>query len=103
MDQLEVNVDRKQTMPTAEEQPNLRFGHTFSDHMLKVAWTSGSGWGTPQITPFGNISLSPAAPALHYAVEVGSVLCACTLYMLTAIRLCPFMLCCNCSRFLDVK
>lgn len=45
------------------------FGRTFSDHMLVVEWDQSTGWGTPEIRPFGEISLAPAASALHYAVQ----------------------------------
>ncbi|XP_065176969.1 branched-chain-amino-acid aminotransferase-like [Sycon ciliatum] len=68
-EKLQRHIERKSTPPTEAEQPNVRFGHTFSDHMLQVAWNSADGWGSPQIVPYGNLSLSPAAPALHYAVE----------------------------------
>jgi branched-chain amino acid aminotransferase len=43
----------------------LEFGQTFSDHMLVADYAHGE-WQAPSIVPFGDFSLSPANPALHY-------------------------------------
>lgn len=48
----------------------LPFGTHFTDHMLEVEWTAERGWGAPRIVPFHNLSVHPAAHALHYAVEI---------------------------------
>ncbi|KAI0067887.1 branched-chain amino acid aminotransferase II [Artomyces pyxidatus] len=45
----------------------LKFGHTFTDHMLTVPWTQSAGWGTPEIIPYGPLSLDPSSTVLHYA------------------------------------
>ncbi|KAG5184538.1 branched-chain-amino-acid aminotransferase [Tribonema minus] len=47
----------------------LVFGRTFADHMLEVDWDSKKGWRAPVIRPFGDLSVSPAASVLHYALE----------------------------------
>lgn len=52
-----------------EPYEELRFGHSFSDHMLEVEWTTEKGWEAPRIVPFHDLSLSPAASVLHYAIE----------------------------------
>ncbi|MCX8023048.1 MAG: branched-chain amino acid aminotransferase [Syntrophorhabdaceae bacterium] len=44
---------------------NLVFGRVFSDHMYMCEFKDGR-WGSPEIVPFGNISLSPATCSLHY-------------------------------------
>ncbi|KAL6722581.1 hypothetical protein Aduo_017693 [Ancylostoma duodenale] len=49
---------------------NLKFGHTYSDHMAFADWTEGEGWSRPQITPLRNISIHPGAKVLHYASEL---------------------------------
>jgi hypothetical protein len=46
------------------------FGTAFTDHMLEVEWSKEDGWGAPRIVPFHDISVHPAAHALHYAVEI---------------------------------
>ena len=63
--------------PSREAEADLPFGHVFSDHMFKAEWSEKSGWAVPRIEAYGNLSLSPAAPALHYAVEVGRLLGLC--------------------------
>jgi branched-chain amino acid aminotransferase len=55
--------------PVPPMQPAPTFGTRFSDHMLDVNWTSEEGWQAPKIVPYGDISVSPAAQVLHYAVE----------------------------------
>ncbi|KAK9238959.1 aminotransferase [Lipomyces kononenkoae] len=40
-----------------------------TDHMLKVSWSSSTGWGAPEIVPYAPIPLDPAATVLHYANE----------------------------------
>jgi branched-chain amino acid aminotransferase len=40
-----------------------------SDHMVSALWTAESGWGQPEITPYGPLSIMPTANVLHYATE----------------------------------
>ena len=47
----------------------LGFGTYISDHMLITNFKDGQ-WETPQIVPFGNLSLSPTTLALHYGQAV---------------------------------
>ena len=53
---------------------NLEFGKYISDHMLVCDYVNGdpvaNGWGTPQILPYANLSLSPSTLALHYGQTV---------------------------------
>jgi len=48
---------------------NIEFGKIFSDHMLVADYKEGQ-WQTPQILPYGNMSLSPATSALHYGQAI---------------------------------
>ncbi|XP_014484970.1 PREDICTED: branched-chain-amino-acid aminotransferase, cytosolic [Dinoponera quadriceps] len=49
----------------------LSFGKHFTDHMLKIHYYEAlGGWQAPEIMPFENIVLHPAAKVLHYAVEL---------------------------------
>lgn len=44
------------------------FGQHFTDHMLTIKWDAKKGgWQAPEIKPYGDLSLSPAATVLHYA------------------------------------
>ena len=47
----------------------LEFGKHVSDHMLIADYANGK-WGSPQVLPFANLSLSPTALALHYGQTV---------------------------------
>ncbi len=48
---------------------HLEFGKYISDHMLVCDYANGE-WRSPQILPYTNLSLSPAALALHYGQTV---------------------------------
>ncbi|KAI0932424.1 hypothetical protein AcV5_004347 [Taiwanofungus camphoratus] len=45
----------------------LKFGHTFTDHMLSIPWNVNTGWAAPKIHPYRPISLEPSATVFHYA------------------------------------
>ncbi|KAA1425588.1 branched-chain amino acid aminotransferase [Nocardioides antri] len=53
----------------AEILANPGFGTNFTDHMFTVEWTPADGWHDARITPYGPITLDPAAAVLHYAQE----------------------------------
>lgn len=48
---------------------NLEFGKYISDHMLVCDYVNEE-WLTPHLLPFSNLSISPAALALHYGQTV---------------------------------
>src|SRR5690606_12869609 len=48
---------------------NIEFGKIFADHMFVVDFENGE-WQTPQIVPYGNLSLSPATSAIHYGQAI---------------------------------
>jgi branched-chain amino acid aminotransferase len=45
----------------------LKFGQTFTDHMLVVKWSKADGWKAPEIKPYGDLSVDPSASVFHYA------------------------------------
>ncbi len=56
-----------------KEKPSLDgipFGKYFTDHMFIMDYDEGKGWHDPQIVPFADFSLSPAAVVFHYAQEI---------------------------------
>lgn len=59
-------TDAKVDLPPLD---TLQFGHTFSSHMLTCQWTRSGGWEAPVIDKYQNLSLSPAASSLHYALQ----------------------------------
>ena len=48
---------------------HLEFGKYVSDHMLVCDFRDGK-WHQPQVVPFANLSVNPAALALHYGQTV---------------------------------
>ena len=57
---------------------DIAFGKHFSDHMLLCYWDRETGWEKPKIVPYGDIPMSPALSALHYATEVSWSRYVCT-------------------------
>ena len=48
----------------------LSFGKHFTSHMLPIEYCGmHNEWKKPKIIPFCNLSISPAAPCLNYAIE----------------------------------
>ena len=48
---------------------NIKFARQYSDHMLLADYKGGE-WKNLRIEPYGNISLSPANPAIHYGQSI---------------------------------
>ncbi|KAL7693444.1 putative aminotransferase class IV, branched-chain amino acid aminotransferase II [Plasmopara halstedii] len=63
--QIQRTTNPKVKLPKEE----LKFGKTFTDHMLEVDWEMGKGWGDPVIRPYGPFAMDPACAVLHYALE----------------------------------
>lgn len=40
-----------------------------TDHMVLANWSDALGWATPELKPYGPLSLMPTASVLHYATE----------------------------------
>ncbi|KAH7463464.1 hypothetical protein FOMA001_g18153 [Fusarium oxysporum f. sp. matthiolae] len=40
-----------------------------TDHMVVATWKHGVGWSSPELKPYGPLSLPPTASCLHYATE----------------------------------
>jgi branched-chain amino acid aminotransferase len=67
----DLELDLKPTVPNLPLDPaQLKFGHTFTDHMLSIAWSAETGWSKPKIAPVAPLQLHPAAKVLHYSVEL---------------------------------
>ena len=46
------------------------FGRVFTDHMVTIRYTAGTGWHDAKIGARGPITLDPATAVLHYAQEI---------------------------------
>lgn len=61
-----INITKTPQSRISElDYDNIEFGKIFADHMFSVDHKDGQ-WQTPEILPYGNLSLSPATSALHY-------------------------------------
>ncbi|WP_242922822.1 branched-chain amino acid aminotransferase [Pontibacter liquoris] len=70
VDTLHIPVQQVATSRIDEvDFNNLEFGKFFADHMLVADYRDGA-WQTPEIVPYGNMSLSPATSALHYGQAI---------------------------------
>src|ERR1700733_7200387 len=58
-----------QSRLTEIDWDNLQLGQHPSDHMLVCDYTGGE-WQTPEIRPYGPLSLPPATLALHYGQTI---------------------------------
>ena len=50
-------------------ESDIHFGKLYSDHMLVANYANGE-WETPEIVPYGNLSLSPATTFMHYGQAI---------------------------------
>lgn len=67
---MEMKVRRVAESRITELDPgNISFGKLYTDHMFMVNYANGE-WGSPEILPFGNLSLSPATTFMHYGQAI---------------------------------
>jgi len=60
----------KEKKAKIDDESKLVFGKSFSDRMFVMDYTSGQGWHSARIQPYGPFSMDPAAMVLHYAQEI---------------------------------
>lgn len=65
-----VTLCQEENKKCKPDPSTLKFGTSFTDHMLRIDWNKKNGWSVPHIQPLVNFSLHPAAKVLHYAQEV---------------------------------
>src|SRR5512133_3734317 len=56
--------------PKIADESALGFGKLFTDRMFVMEYTTGKGWHSARIQPYGPFSLDPACAVLHYAQEI---------------------------------
>lgn len=70
IDTLKIPVNRTSVSRISQvDFDNLPFGRNFSDHMFVADYENGE-WKNLQIVPYGEITMSPAASALHYGQAI---------------------------------
>ncbi|MFH1480323.1 MAG: branched-chain amino acid aminotransferase [Pseudomonadota bacterium] len=63
-------VRPEQLKPKPTDESKLGFGDIFTDHMFLMDYQTGKGWFDPRIEPYSQLSIDPAAMALHYGQEI---------------------------------
>lgn len=70
IDTLKIPINRTSVSRLSQiDFDNLPFGRNFSDHMFVADYENGE-WKNLQIVPYAEISMSPAASALHYGQAI---------------------------------
>ena len=46
------------------------FGKYYTDHMVVCDWDEKTGWGEPELIPYGPLTLDPATAVFHYGQEI---------------------------------
>lgn len=65
-----IRVERvKQSTISQVDFTDLPFGKIYTDHMFMADYRDGE-WKNLRIVPYGNISVSPATPAIHYGQSI---------------------------------
>lgn len=67
---IQLSQVRKTPQERAELLENPGFGTVFTDHMVTIRYTEGTGWHDARLEPYGPLRLDPATAALHYAQEI---------------------------------
>lgn len=67
-----LNISVKKTAASRIGQldfANIPFGKIYADHLFSAEYVDGE-WKDPQITPYEDLRISPASPALHYGISI---------------------------------
>jgi branched-chain amino acid aminotransferase len=67
---MEIKITRNPNPAPKPDSKNLLFGHTFTDHMFIMDWSTEKGWHDARIIPFGPLTLHPASTVFHYGEEI---------------------------------
>ncbi|MCG5073379.1 branched-chain amino acid aminotransferase [Paraburkholderia tagetis] len=71
---LEIAVERHPNPTPVEEiaarLTNPVFGRVFTDHMVTIRWTEGTGWHDAKVEARRPFQIDPACAVLHYAQEI---------------------------------
>ncbi len=63
-------LPEEQRKKIPEDDMQLGFGRTFTDHMFLMNYDEEKGWHDLRIQPYGDLHLDPACMALHYGQEI---------------------------------
>jgi branched-chain amino acid aminotransferase len=70
IDTMAIDIEKRASSKIEQvDFDNIQFGKVYSDHMFISNFRNGS-WGNNHILPYGNLSVSPATPAIHYGQSI---------------------------------
>lgn len=70
VEQINIKVNTiGESKLTTTDMENIQFGKNYSDHMFIAEYKEGE-WRNFRITPYGNLSISPACTTLHYGQTI---------------------------------
>jgi branched-chain amino acid aminotransferase len=70
LDASKLNITLAKTLKPLQPIETLRFGQTFSDHMIVATYDPEIGWSAPEVKPHGPITLDPACSCFQYGGNV---------------------------------
>ena len=71
MEMQEIKVTLAQTLKEKpRDESRLGFGKLFTDHMLVIPYDQDKGWHDPQVIPYQDFKMDPAAMVLHYGQAI---------------------------------
>ncbi|KAJ8594395.1 branched-chain amino acid aminotransferase II [Rhizopogon salebrosus TDB-379] len=70
LDASKLKITRSETLKPLQAIETLRFGKTFSDHMIVATYDPVKGWSAPEVKPHGPITLDPACSCFQYGGNV---------------------------------
>ncbi|KAG1836410.1 aminotransferase [Suillus subalutaceus] len=70
LDASKLNITLATTLKPLQPIETLRFGQSFSDHMIVATYDPEIGWSAPEVKPHGPITLDPACSCFQYGGNV---------------------------------
>ncbi|KAG2092664.1 aminotransferase [Suillus discolor] len=70
LDASKLKITLAQTLKPLQPIETLRFGQTFSDHMVVATHDPEKGWSAPELKPYGPITLDPQCSCFQYGGNV---------------------------------
>jgi branched-chain amino acid aminotransferase len=67
---MKIKITRNDTGRTRPADSELGFGRVFTDHMFVMDYSEEKGWHDPEIVPYADFSISPAAMVFHYGQAI---------------------------------
>lgn len=66
----EIHVSKVEKVGVLPTDKPLGFGKIFTDHMFVMDYTTGKGWHTPRILPYGDVENKPSMIVFHYGQAI---------------------------------